>query len=64
MNGYDVARALRHLPETRDAWIVALTGYGRPDDVARALREGFDQHLTKPVDPEFLLDAIDNRSRG
>jgi CheY-like chemotaxis protein len=57
MDGYEVARRLR---STRDGTIslVALTGYGQPDDRRRALEAGFDVHLTKPVDTERLEEII------
>ena len=38
--------------------LVAITGYGRPDDRRRALDSGFDVHLTKPVDPEHLTALL------
>ena len=52
MDGYEVARRIRaDLPGTR---LVALTGYGQPEDRDRALAAGFDVHLVKPVDPDQL----------
>src|SRR4051794_33339774 len=54
MDGYAVARALRAAPETRGAFLIALTGYGQDDDRRRALEAGFDTHLLKPVDLEAL----------
>jgi CheY-like chemotaxis protein len=38
--------------------IVALTGFGLPEDRARALEAGFDQHRVKPVDPAFLKSLL------
>jgi signal transduction histidine kinase/PAS domain-containing protein len=38
--------------------VIALTAFGRPEDVTRALDAGFAAHLTKPVDPLELIDAI------
>jgi CheY-like chemotaxis protein len=54
MDGYGVARALRAAPETRSAFLIALTGYGQDEDRRLALEAGFDAHLTKPAD----LDAL------
>lgn len=54
MSGYDVARAVRQDPATAGAVIVALTGYGRDEDQAKARAAGFDVHLTKPVEYEAL----------
>jgi CheY-like chemotaxis protein len=58
MNGYDVARALRALPETSASCLIALTGYGQPTDRRRASEAGFDHHLTKPADPDELLRVV------
>jgi signal transduction histidine kinase/ActR/RegA family two-component response regulator len=57
MDGYEVARRLR---SARDGTIslIALTGYGQPDDRRRALEAGFDVHLTKPVETERLDEII------
>jgi PAS domain S-box-containing protein len=48
-DGYEVARALRGTPETQQAVLVALTGWGAKDDRARTRSAGFDHHLTKPA---------------
>jgi signal transduction histidine kinase len=54
MNGYEVANALRHDPETAPVRLIALTGYGGDEDRRRSREAGFDVHLTKPVDPSLL----------
>jgi two-component system CheB/CheR fusion protein len=54
MDGYEFARALRSEDPSRDVWLVALTGYARPDDVRHAEEAGFDRHVAKPVTPETL----------
>jgi PAS domain S-box-containing protein len=54
MDGYEVARRLRASGGAEGAVIVALTGYGQPQDRARSREAGFDQHLTKPIDPDTL----------
>src|SRR5205814_384611 len=51
-DGYELARRLRTMPETKAAVLVALTGYGRPEDVARSLAAGFDHHAVKPLAPD------------
>jgi PAS domain S-box-containing protein len=48
-DGYEVAKALRGKPETQQAVLVALTGWGAKDDRARSTSAGFDHHLTKPA---------------
>lgn len=57
LDGYAVARRVRRALG-RDVLLVALTGYGQPDDQARALDAGFDVHLTKPVDFARLAQLI------
>lgn len=57
MDGYAVARALRADP-AMSARLIALTGYGREDDQARARAAGFDLHVTKPVDPKTLAALL------
>jgi two-component system CheB/CheR fusion protein len=58
MDGYSVARALRADARTKDAFIVAVTGYGRDEDRARSLAAGIDDHMTKPVDPDALMQRV------
>jgi signal transduction histidine kinase/DNA-binding response OmpR family regulator len=58
MDGYEVARRLRQLPQIRQARLVALTGYGQPGDRQRGRDAGFDEHLLKPVDPALLSELI------
>jgi PAS domain S-box-containing protein len=58
MDGYAVATALRGDPETARARLIAVTGYGRAEDRARALSSGFDEHIVKPADPELLLSKL------
>jgi PAS domain S-box-containing protein len=60
MNGYDVARTLRDRGQS--AFLVAVTGYGRPEDVRRATDAGFDAHLTKPIEVAKIEDLIAHRS--
>jgi PAS domain S-box-containing protein len=49
LDGYEVARRMRSMPRLAKACLVALTGFGQPDDKRRALEAGFNAHLTKPV---------------
>ncbi|MFT3843256.1 MAG: ATP-binding protein [Myxococcaceae bacterium] len=48
MNGYAVARELRADAARKNTLLIALSGYGRPEDVQKATQAGFDAHLTKP----------------
>ncbi|CDY73514.1 Chemotaxis protein methyltransferase CheR [Caballeronia glathei] len=58
MDGCELARLLRARPSTRDALLLALTGYGGDADRQRALDAGFDHHLVKPVSFTDLEDLI------
>jgi two-component system CheB/CheR fusion protein len=59
MDGYDLAAALRGLPEYESVPLVALTGFAVFDDRERSLRSGFSAHLTKPIEPSVLLDLLE-----
>ncbi len=50
INGYEVARRIRRLDGIRRPRLIALTGWGQPQDKHLAAQAGFDQHWTKPVD--------------
>jgi PAS domain S-box-containing protein len=59
LDGYEVAKQLRSAPWGRSMHLIAITGWGQEEDKRRALRAGFDFHLTKPVELhqlEVLLD--------
>ncbi len=58
MDGYEVARRLRDLPECEGTLLVALTGWGQEQDRVRSQDAGFDHHLVKPVDPEMLRGLL------
>lgn len=56
IDGLDAARHIRKVAEgTR---LIALTGYGQPEDIHNALEAGFDAHLTKPVNFDQLLNLL------
>jgi signal transduction histidine kinase/DNA-binding response OmpR family regulator len=58
IDGYEVARRLRAMPETARSFLVAVTGYGRKDDRDAAMEAGFDEHLMKPAEPARLIELI------
>jgi PAS domain S-box-containing protein len=58
LDGLEVARHIRRQPN-QPRHLVALTGYGRPEDRQRCLAAGFDSHLVKPVDPTQLNDLLE-----
>ncbi|MDY0964002.1 response regulator [Massilia sp. CFBP9026] len=58
IDGYEVARRLRADPATQAIRLIAVTGYGLPEDQRRVMEAGFDQHLVKPVQIDRLLEAL------
>jgi signal transduction histidine kinase/CheY-like chemotaxis protein len=64
MDGYELARRLKADARVPKLKFVALTGYGREPDRARALAAEFDEHLVKPVSVERLFDAISRLLQG
>ncbi len=57
MDGYQVARQLRR-EGFKEAVIIAITGYGQEDDQRRSKEAGFDHHLVKPLDFDYLITLI------
>ncbi|WP_165069417.1 PAS domain-containing protein [Paludisphaera rhizosphaerae] len=57
-NGFEVAAELRADPAFRDAMLVALTGWGQPEDRRRSGEVGFDHHLVKPVEIDVLRNIL------
>ena len=57
LNGYQLAQRIRGTSWGSRATLIAITGWGQEQDRRRALAAGFDQHLTKPIDPNGL-DAL------
>ena len=55
--GYEVGKRLRD-DIAPDAWLIALTGYGRPVDRQRSQEAGFDAHLLKPIDVDRLISTL------
>lgn len=58
MDGYHVAQMLREAPELASVLIIAITGYGTPEDKQKAYSLGIDLHLTKPIKLNFLRELI------
>jgi PAS domain S-box-containing protein len=58
MDGYEVAQSLREKKRGKEVLLVALTGWGQSKDKRRAVQAGFDEHLTKPVDPNVLATLL------
>ncbi len=58
MNGYEVATRLRQEESSKNAFIVAVSGYGQEEDLRRSKVAGFDRHLIKPVDLESFIELL------
>jgi two-component system CheB/CheR fusion protein len=59
MNGYELAQALRSVPGYEAIPMIAVTGYSMFNDREKSLQSGFTAHMTKPIDPQALLDLIE-----
>jgi signal transduction histidine kinase len=60
MNGYELARRIREEPWGKSLKLIALSGWGQPDDARKALEAGFDMHLVKPVEEDILEELLKN----
>jgi PAS domain S-box-containing protein len=59
MSGHEVARRMRLEAWGKNAVLIALTGWGQEQDKQAAKAAGFDEHLTKPVDPDAVESVLD-----
>jgi CheY-like chemotaxis protein len=62
VDGYELLRRVRSLGAERGGLTpaIALTAYAGEADRARALRSGFQAHLPKPIEPDALINAVNN----
>ncbi|MBB3219317.1 hybrid sensor histidine kinase/response regulator [Pseudoduganella umbonata] len=58
IDGNQLARQLRALPQTSGAQLVAVTGYGRKEDQEKSIAAGFDQYFVKPMDTAKLVQLL------
>jgi CheY-like chemotaxis protein len=65
-DGFDLLHAVRDLGPARngDVPMIALTAYARDEDRQRALMAGFQQHLTKPIEPAAIVAAVTQVAGG
>jgi CheY-like chemotaxis protein len=66
LSGYDVARRLRSHATNESLTLVALTGWGQPEDRRRTAETGFDHHLVKPAELasiQRIFDGLPSRRR-
>ena len=59
MDGYALCRRIRELPWGREALIIAVTGWGQPEDRRRTLEAGFDHHFIKPVEVGVIVEVLE-----
>jgi PAS domain S-box-containing protein len=62
-NGYQVAQRIRQLPCGGDMLLVALSGYGGPEELTRSHKAGFDYHLVKPLNFSVLCDLLSEQEK-
>jgi len=60
MDGFELLRHLKNMPETKDVPCIALSANAMPSDVQRGIREGFIHYLTKPVDIPVFIDVMES----
>jgi signal transduction histidine kinase/ActR/RegA family two-component response regulator len=58
LNGYEVARRVRAEPWGGSMLLIALTGWGHPEEQAKSVEAGFDHHLVKPADIGTVTDLL------
>ncbi|BAS58902.1 MULTISPECIES: response regulator [Leptolyngbya] len=58
MDGFELIGRVRELPKGETLPAIALTAYAREEDRQAALRSGFNDYLTKPVDPLELIRLV------
>lgn len=62
MNGYGVITQVRQHDGARQPYAIAISGYGQPEDRARAIDAGFNEYLVKPVQTETVLGLISTQA--
>ena len=63
MNGFDIARTIRQLPDLQNLLIVCLSGYAGADDRLRAVEAGFDDLLRKPPELDDIKAILEKARR-
>ncbi len=58
MNGYEACRCIRKQPWGQRPVVIAVTGWGQPEDRMRSQQAGFDHHLVKPIDTRALMKLL------
>jgi len=63
-DGYDIASEIKQNDGFSSIFLIALSGYGRPEDKEKSKAAGFDEHLTKPTNFDKLIHLINNYDRA
>lgn len=63
LDGYDVAEEIRRQEQLKSTFLIALSGFGRPEDKEKSKSAGFNEHFTKPTDFDALIELINNYDR-
>ena len=61
MNGYDVLKKLHQSEDTRNISVIAISANAMPKDIDKGMKAGFNDYITKPIDVNVLLQAVDNQ---
>jgi two-component system, chemotaxis family, CheB/CheR fusion protein len=64
MDGFEFLQQLRAIPDHQEIPVLALTGFGRPEDIERAKTAGFFSHIIKPFDALAATLQKAPRKRG
>jgi DNA-binding response OmpR family regulator len=58
MSGYEVCHRVKSNLDTADAYVIMLTAKGQDVDRLRSQEVGADEYITKPFDPDYLIERI------
>ena len=61
MDGYELLKRLRQQDATRKTAVIAISANAMPRDIEKGLEAGFDDYITKPIDVNALLQAVNKK---
>jgi len=61
MDGFEVLKLLRQRDVTRNTPVIAISANAMPKDIERGMKAGFDDYITKPINIQTLLTAVDDK---
>lgn len=64
MDGFEFLQRLRRISGREQIPVIAITGFGRPDDIERVRAAGFFSHLTKPLNLDALAAVLEQLANG